>query len=306
MIIRDKFHVIGSSSGHKIITIRSDYIDECMKYYNQHKDIDGVYICRGLGYELPNIAFLDKHRYIKGISISDGNKIDLSGIENLKELEYISISDNTQPIDYSVFPKLEQIRSIWHPKVILPEGSKLKHLCLWHYKPESKSLIELSDLPNLEFMGMIQSSIKSTEGIGRFKRLKKIELAYLPNLETLCDMKNLDIEIADIHNCKKIQNLDYIGTVKSLKRLICDKCGSFTSIKLVGKLKSLEHFSFLDIDVLDGDMTPCLSIPCTAFTNKKYFTHTMEQINKLKGAPVQKRLKPKKIEINGESVRLTF
>lgn len=305
MIETEKFHVVDIGKGHKVLTVRSDNVDEYMEYYKDHKDIDGVSVSWISGYRLPNIDFLQQHKYIKGI-ILDSNKIDLSGIENLKQLEYISITDNAQPIDYSVFPKLEQIQSDWHPKVVLPESNKLKHLCLWHYKPKSKDLTELPNLPNLEFLGMVQSPIESTEGIGRSKKLKKINLAYLPKLTTLCDMENLPIEVAELQKCKKIQNLDYFRKTKTLKRLICSDCGAFKSIGFVKELKNVENFTFLGTDVLDGDMNPCLSVHHTAFTNKKHFTHTMEQINKLKGAPVQKRLKPKKVEINGESIRLTF
>jgi protein phosphatase 1 regulatory subunit 7 len=282
MIELEKFHVVDSLDGHKTITIRSDFIDECMEYYNHHEDIDGVYICPILGYKLQDISFLQQHKYVKGVNISDADRIDLSGIENLKELEYISLSYSTQPIDYSVFPKLKQIRSTWHPKVILSESINLKHLCFRHYKPQSKNLTELPNLPNLEFLGMVQSPIESTEGIGKFTKLTKINFAYLPKMTKLCDMESLPIETAEFQNCKKIQNLEYIGTVKTLKRLICDKCGRFQSIRFIEDLKRLEHFAFLDIDVLDGDMSPCVSVPYTAFTDKKKFSHTMKQIGRLR------------------------
>ena len=291
MIETEKFHVLDSRDGHKKLTIRSDYIDECMEYYNEHKEIDGVYICPMLGYKLKDISFLQEHKYIKGISILDGEKLDLSGIENLKDLEYISISDNTQPIDYSVFPKLEQIRSTWHPKVIISEKcSKLKHLYFRHYKPKSKNLTELPNLPNLEFLGIIQSPIESTEGIGKFTRLKRIDMSYLPKLTTLCDMENLPIEMAEVQNCKQLQNLDYFRVAKKLKKLICDKCGAVQSITFIRELKNLDHFAFLNMDVLDGDMSPCLSVRYTVFTNKKHFTHTDKEIDKLKGCTVKKQL----------------
>ena len=280
----ERFHVVDIGNGHKVLTIRSDYIDKCMEYYNQHEDIDGIYISRILGYKLPDITFFQQHKYIKGISISDSNKIDLSGIENLKELEYIFISDNTQPIDYSVFPKLEQIGSTWHPKVIISEKCrKLKYLCLWHYKPKSKDLTELPNLPNLEFLGIIQSPIESTKGIENFKKLKQIDLAYQPKLTTLYGIENLPIEIAEVQNCKHLRNLDHFRTVKTLRKLICFKCGAVQSINFIRDLKSLNHFAFLDMDVLDGDMSPCLSVRYMAFTNKKHFTHTSKQLNSLKG-----------------------
>ena len=195
----------------------------------------------------------------------------------------ISISGNTQPIDYSVFPKLKQIRSDWHPKVIISEKcSKLKDLCFWHYKSKSRGLTELPNLPNLEFIGMIQSPIESTKGIGKFAKLKRIDLSYLSKLTTLCDMESLPIEVAEVQNCRKLRNLDYFSVVKTLKILKCFKCGAVQSIRFIRELKSLEHFAFLDMDVLDGDMSPCLSVHYTTFTNKKYFTHTQKQIDELK------------------------
>lgn len=297
----EKFRVTEWDQEHKLLTIQSDYIYECMKYYKEHKDIDGVYLCPGLGYELKDITFLQQHKYIKGIVIPEGEKIDISGIENLKELEYISISGNIQPIDYSVFPKLEQIRGDWHPKVIISEKcSKLKHLYFRHYKPRSKDLTELPSLTNLEFLGIIQSPIESTKGVGKFKKLKRINLAYLPKLTTLCDMENLPIEVAEVQNCKQLRNLEHFGVAKTLKKLICDKCGAIKSIKFIRKLKGLDHFAFLDMDVLDGDMSPCLSVSYTVFTNKKHFSHTVRQIDELKGCPDQKKRHKVQIIIHGE------
>jgi protein phosphatase 1 regulatory subunit 7 len=283
MLDRERFHVIDWGKEHKLLTIESERIDECMRYYEDDESLDGVYLCRGLGYKLDDISFLENHKSIRGLVIPDGTHIDISGIECLTGLRYISISGNRQPIDYSVFPELEEARGSWHHKVVLSDKCrKLRHLCLWHYRPAGHDLTNLPYVPNLEFLGLIQSPIESTIGIGRFMKLKQLELCQLPRLTTLCDMESLPIEIAEVQNCKRLQNLDYFGSVKTLRRLICSHCGAIPSLDFIRGLGRLEHFTFLDVDVSDGDMTPCLRVPYTAFTDKRHFSHTMQQMNGLK------------------------
>jgi hypothetical protein len=46
-------------------------------------------------------------------------------------------------------------------------------------------------------------------------------------------------------------------------------------------MASLKNFMFVGTDVTDGDMTPSIGLRYAGFSNKKHFSHTMEQIKTL-------------------------
>jgi len=45
-------------------------------------------------------------------------------------------------------------------------------------------------------------------------------------------------------------------------------------------MPNLEDFRFMSTDISDGDMTPTIRLKYAAFSNKKHFSHTLEQIRK--------------------------
>lgn len=263
-----------------IICIESDRIEECMDYCME-KDVDGIYLSQIYGYRLSDIQFLKDYLQIKGLVISDNCSVDISGIEELKNLKFISFAKTKQSLDCSVFPDLEEIRNEWHPKLKITENCrKLKHLYLQKYNPKCKDISELPYLESIEYLGIAQSTITSTNGIGKYDKLNDLELYYMTKLEKLCDMESLKLERLSICNSKKIRNHEYVTILKSLQELKYNDCGEMPSISFIKDMPSLKDFRFVGTNVLDGDMIPCLGLEGCAFTSKRHFSHTYEQMCK--------------------------
>jgi len=241
-----------------------------------------------MGFHSEDLDFLKDHPYIRSVSLSDASKIDISGLRYLKNLERLIISDNKQPIDLTQFTNLQEFRAEWHSQMrITSDCMALRILDLSKYKPKSKDLTELPDLPVLEDLAIIQSHLVTIEGIHRFRGLKRLELSYLSKLGSLAAIESLKserLEILDCQKCRKMQNHDAIRHVTSLRQLKFNDCGEIPSISFLNEMSNLEDFRFVNTNIVDGDLRPCLRLKGVGFFAKKHYSHTPDEIDAILGA----------------------
>ena len=159
----------------------------------------------------------------------------------------------------------------------------LKHLYLRKYSPTTKDLTELSELKTLEQLYIIQSPINSIKGVGELKKLRELELSYVPKLEMLTDLENIadSLEVLFMQNCKNLKNHEYAKKLQKLKTLVYLSCGEIPTIKFIDQMPNLVDFRFSRTNVVDGNLTPCLRLDYTAFDNKKHYSHKFEEIKKI-------------------------
>ena len=139
----------------------------------------------------------------------------------------------------------------------------------------------MPELHNLEDLSIIQSPIKTIEGIHRFPSLKQLELAYLPKLETLsaiAELKNSLLELLECDHCKKVGDYEVIQYLKNLKILRFNDCGEIPTISFINDMPLLEKLSFVKTNILDGNLHPCLKLKYAGFFAKRHYSHTPEQI----------------------------
>lgn len=67
----------------------------------------------------------------------------------------------------------------------------------------------------------------------------------------------------------------------SLSILAYNNCGVIPSIQFIQKMNSLSSFRFVGTDIADGDITPCIGLGYAGFSNKKHFSHTIQEIKNL-------------------------
>lgn len=273
---------VGSRPNPTNVFIESDRIDECMAYFYE-RGFTSISISPFMGFHNGDLEFLKDHPDVRGISLLSVEKIDISGLRFLeKSLEKLTVSDNRQSLDLSRFPKLEEFRGDWHPKLsITPECQRLRVLYLCKYKPKSKDLTKLPPLPELEDLEFVQGNLVSLKGIGRYPKLERLELSYLTKLKTIAGIQELrdgQLETLDCENCKKIQDHASVKDVASLKLVKFNDCGEIPNIGFLNDMPNIENFRFVGTNVLDGDLNPLLRLRSTGFTNKKHFSHTSKEI----------------------------
>ncbi|TGL35392.1 hypothetical protein EHQ52_13080 [Leptospira koniambonensis] len=265
--------------GFKFVNLDSSNIDECMKYYFNGQ-ADGIMVHPYGKYKKNDLAFLKKYKNIKRFIISYGDKIDISLLPLLQEVEYLGVFDKQQAIDYRIFKNLKELRITWHKRVDLPEKSNLlTSLYLHAYSPANKSLAALPDYRNLESLEFLGGSIETLSGFKRFQKLQNLTIIRLLKLrkifkiEKLSGFINLHLEL-----CKKIQDANCIAKLETL--FYVDN-GELSSIKFLSKMKSLEKVFLRDANVLDGNVLPLSKLKIAGFSNKRHYSHTSEQIDAL-------------------------
>lgn len=274
-----QFNIV-ESGGRTTLWIDSGRIAECMAYYYSN-NIDVVGINPMQGYVLADVKFLEEYVDIRGLAVVPPPRgIDLTGISALKSLEYLSVGENEQPLDLSAFPKLEEFRGDWHRLLRFPDCMPtLRALHLWKFKPKSKDLGFLPELPALEELGLTQSSIVSLDGLARFSCVRRLHLAYnraLAHLDAIPTLRNL--EQLECDRCPKLRNYEVLAKAARLRVLCLHGCGPLASLGFLRSMPQLEAFRFVDTDVEDGDLSPLINLKQVGFINKKHFSHTFEEV----------------------------
>lgn len=261
------------------IAIESKRIESYVRYIREN-DIKWISL-NNLFYSDENIEFLVDCSFIEKLSITSSSILDYSGLKHLNNLQSLSIEEPKGEVDLSTITSLEELSTEFSKNVIgLDMLNKLKTLKLWKYNPKSKSLKELSSITSLEELQISQSNIRSLEGCENFANLKKFELNYLAKLEYIDEIeKNADTLISlRFDYCKKIKNHDYVSCLRKLNLLAFDNCGEIPSIGFIRQMPNLENFIFVNTNITDGDLSPCIGLKYVGFLNKKHYSHTREDL----------------------------
>jgi protein phosphatase 1 regulatory subunit 7 len=277
----ERFHLMGPLAFPQSIFIESHRIDACMDYAARN-GLAGIAISALGGFKLPDLSFLLRFPTVEHLTILHADMLDISAIAALRDLKYLHLNGAPrQPVDLANFPLLRELQVEWWPGLRFVEAlSSLRTLCLSHFKPPSGDLTALPEIPQLEDLGLVQSRKLVLSGIGRFSRLKKLAVSYLPALTDLSPLSffaNGVMESLEFGNCPKIANHDEVRVIRSLKRLAFNQCGKIPSLTFLNELTALESFSFVGTDIIDGNLTPCLRLKFAGFLNKRHYSHRREE-----------------------------
>jgi hypothetical protein len=110
---------------------------------------------------------------------------------------------------------------------------------------------------------------------------------YSSKLETLDSIAKLALNKLEVVTCKKIIDLNVTLLIPTLKELVLDKAGSFSSIQGISKFKVLEKLIIRDTLIEDGNVVELAKLmECDIFiSNKKTYSHTLEEIQKIRSHP---------------------
>jgi hypothetical protein len=203
--IIDSFKIIASEKG-LALGVESDRLEQCMQYAIK-QGINRIFIHSYDGYKLENVNFLQEYNFFTGVSITD-ELIEISGIHNLKDLKYLSLSNGKQVVDLTRFPYLEECTIDWNNKITgLDVLNRIKRLSIWKFKPKSKDFVNLSGCKNVEYLHVTQSDIESFNEISSLGLLNHFEGHYLSKLETLngIEMISSHLKLLILDYCRKLK-----------------------------------------------------------------------------------------------------
>ena len=287
----------------KWLHIDSSRLDGCLKYMYEN-NIKHINIVGGEGYcSNKDISFLnDLKDYLEGLFIDNyGYQYDV--INKLHNLKIIGVEDNGKDvIDFSNFPDLEECREFYFSKRLINIESckKLRYLRALKYKPKSGDFSELPFIPSLEVLKLLYLTPTSFKGIERFTHLKDIMLYRAHKLESLDDLLSLAdvLEEFELNGKTKIFDYQALGKLRVIKRLFLSNVGDIKDLSFLETMPSLNHFVFSRSNVVDGDLSYCKKVNgWVAFTNKKHYSMTFEELHPEWVAEQRKREKEMKEEM---------
>lgn len=273
----DRFLLMGSQPFPRSVFIESDRIDDCMDYALRNHS-GRISISPLSGFKFPNLSFLARFPWVERLTILHSEMIDISAVSSLGQLRYLQISGSTkQSLDLVNFPLLAELRVQWWPKLRFGDAlTSLRALSLSNYAPGSGGLTALPQIPGLEDLDLVQARSLTLSGIDHFPGLRRLTVAYFPSLVDLSPLiafSNGVLEILEFGNCPKLARHDQVRVIRSLRRLAFNKCGEIHSLVFLNDLPALESFSFVNTNIVDGDLTPCLRLQFAGFLDKRHYSH---------------------------------
>jgi len=272
----DKVFVVEEGVFGKCLVVTSQW-DKEYECYLKENNIKELNLNYARGWKEEDLFFLKDLPYLEGLKITAWY-INISQINYLHSLRNLSLATfSKSKIDFNNFPKLEDCFIEWRtPTDTLFDCISMKKLCINQYKGKDTS--QFSRLDNLVNLRIMNSPIRSLEGLSGLKKLKSLEVANFRKLESLKGIETLtQLEELQIHGCRKINNIEIIGELTNIKILYLCNVGMIDNIQPLEQLKDLERFIFYeDTNIVDGDLTPLTKLPklnYVAYQHRKHYSH---------------------------------
>ncbi len=209
---------------------------------------------------------------IKGVEII-ATSILSKHLEGLEKIEYLYLSSSVQSkFDFSALGKLKYLNVEWTNKLLnLATLQSLEELVLRKYKTDSD---QLNSLNHLKYLSLIQGNFVELGFLSSFKKLESLSLSHLSKLIDITGINgSKSLRNLEISNCKKIEYNNVFDGL-NLQKLIVTSSSEMENLKFVKKNEALDFLSFMDTNVKDGNILPCVNLDYVAFDNKKNFNCT--------------------------------
>ena len=281
----DGFKIFDGAEWGPFLIIETRRINECLNYLNK-TGITRIHLNKQYGYEAKNLGVLSSLEFIDGLTAPID--LDFSELRKLRSLKVLGLRDNGRDvIDLSWFPDLEDC-SVTYSKRLrgLTNCSRLRELTLANYGSRNKDLSEFPRLSSLEKLVLIKSSIESLSGLGKLAALRHFEAYLMCKLTSLAGLTEArdSLEVIILDHCRRLMNHEDLGQLYQLQKLILGGCGKIQSIRFLESLQSLHFFSFVDTNVLDGDLRPCIehgNLSYVGFDDKRHYSHKLAEIRRV-------------------------
>jgi len=286
---RTKFEIDGCKGyqdidGQDYLVVESDKLEQYITCSAQ-QNIKRVVLAEEFGYKLNTLDFTEQLPFLEGIKIAESCNIkDFSPLYKLTDIVYLSLPKNKYPLDFSYFPKLSELIITWNTKYKnLEKCTKIKWLWIVSFNTRSQDFRDIPSFRNLQHLTIVWSNVSSFQGLALQPVLKQIDLEYcakLVSLEGLEITKNSLLHL-QINNSKKLKNHSFVCNFDKLEVLRLNSCGDIGNINFLNQMPNLKSFSFVDTNVIDGDLTPLFNLESVGFLNKRHYSHTDLEVDEI-------------------------
>lgn len=274
-----------SYNGSRFLILESRKLDECMRHFIAAGNYSGIWVNRVQGYTEDNLDFLTRYAEVKiekieiQCPLKDDSSVEaLYGVQGLKAITFGG-SDHIC-LNFSRLKNLEFYRGPWHAKGGIEQGENLNDIGLWGFRPSNVESI--SGLSNLRHLMLVSPEITDLRGIASLINLSSLNIVMGKKLVTISGIESRLDTLREVmfEKCKLVKDMEKVSLLQRLKILGLIDCGSLASLSFVNYMPSLEDLRFVNTDIIDGDMTPCLRLKNAGFLWKKHYSHRPEEIKK--------------------------
>lgn len=240
--------------------------EEYIQYIQSHQIEKATIILKDISW-LPQCSSL-KELVILPSEQAAGN-FDFSPLYEMPEIrslecrtQYGEWDQYLNEIDYSRIPGLVNLA------LQVTKGTKnfqkidtLKQLFIERYRSPSRDVTQLFSSKELMCLCLFMSNIQSINGVEKAPELQCLDLSYNRSLQDISALRKIKdtCRVLSIENCAKITDFTVLEELENLEYLWLTGSNSLPNLHFLKKMKKLKTF-ILDMNVLDGDLTPCLGI----------------------------------------------
>ena len=265
-------------------------LEETIEYINEHQ-IEKCTI------EADDISFIDRCPSLKSFAINGirNKDFDYSPLYRRSLIEWLGCDTEYEadterkpiktPIDFARFENIKSIGIRGNGAINIFSNDTIEEI----ETDENKSFSDFCDVGSKSLLRLSSKlgGLKTLDGIGNFPRLEKLNLHYqygLKNIDALEDVSGT-LKQLYIERCGKIKDFSVLEKLSNLEILVLDGNGSVENLQFLNNMPNLKYFK-LWMKCIDGDMTPCIRIPCVRIQNRRHYNMKDEEMNKNGAASV--------------------
>lgn len=261
-------------------------LQDCIALINQFSIEKALIISESIDFikECPSLKYLE-------IVPADttGNSFDYTPLYDMPEIIelncktiYGQFDQFSTAIDYE---KLKGIKNAYicgighmnYFKVATLESLKLSNL------QTMKDLQSLASLHSLKVLEINQCGIQSLKGIESLTMLRQLDVGYCRKLFDMSALAHVGPSLNElsIESCSKIENFEFLSHLTGLRRLCLDGKNNLPSLTFLKHMPELREL-ILWMNVLDGDITPCVGISYVSLANRRHFNLKNSDLSKIR------------------------
>lgn len=223
-----------------------------------------------------SIEFIKSCPSLKYIQISPSvprDEFDYSPLYEMPEIKSLncrmSYGEN-QTIDYSKINGLEDIHITNNYQINFENIGTLKSLAITDYL--EKDISKLYTSKKLDTLLIFTSKIKNIKGIDNSSSMQCLYLINNRSLEDISELEkvNKTLRALTIENSSKLTNFEVLSKLTNIEYLKITGSNKIPNMEFIKELKNLKTL-ILEIEIENGDLTPCLGLSYVYVKGKKHY-----------------------------------
>lgn len=261
-------------------------LGDCIEFINQFKIEKALVIGENIDFikECPSLKYLE-------IVPADtmGNSFDYSPLYEMPEILelncktiYGHFDQFSTVIDYEKLSGLKKASVCGSGHLNYTKVASLESLNISNVSAMT-DLQSLASLHSLNSLEIIQCGIQSLNGIESLVKLNKLNVGYCRKLFDMSALSRIGHSLKElsIENCGKIGDFNFLNSLIGLHHLCLDGKNNLPSLTFLKQMPELKEL-ILWMNVLDGDITPCIGISYVNLANHRHYNMKNSDLSKLR------------------------